>query len=78
MRVFIRSDYDSLSLTSANFVADVINNIGDGKMVNIAFPSGRTVEGTYKVLGNMVKEGKVSVVGRWGGGGGGGGGGGCY
>ncbi|GMI05105.1 hypothetical protein TrRE_jg8500 [Triparma retinervis] len=63
MRVFIRDNYDDLSSTAAGFICDVIkaSESKESKMVNIAFPSGRSVIGLYRELGRLCgEEGGVS------------------
>mmetsp|Transcript_12904 Transcript_12904/g.26347 ORF Transcript_12904/g.26347 Transcript_12904/m.26347 type:complete len:275 (-) Transcript_12904:90-914(-) len=60
MRVFVRDDYDALSEAAANFICDEISQAPKDKMLNIAFPSGRSVAGMYRVLEGMFKEKKVS------------------
>jgi glucosamine-6-phosphate deaminase len=59
MRVFIRDNYDELSSTAARFVCDVIK-ASESKMVNIAFPGGRSVIGLYRELVRIYGEGGVS------------------
>ena len=66
MRVFIRKDYEELSKYTAQFIKTQIllffsaSNPNPRKTMNIAFPSGFSVQLAYKFLGEMVKNGEVS------------------
>ncbi len=65
MRVFIRDDYESLSLFVANYIKESINQhqadpVLSLRPLNIAFSCGFSVQRAYKMLAEMVSRKEVS------------------
>lgn len=60
MRLVIQSDYEKMSIWTANYIAAAINQITQERTCVLGLPTGSSPLGTYRELIRLHQEGKVS------------------
>lgn len=62
MRVFLRNDYETLSLFAAEYLISLLKTKEPGEFLNVALPCGYTVQRMYAILGEKVKAKEISLA----------------